>query len=98
MTHKLKDLAVKTGSYTDRNGQEKGRYENVGSILQMDDGSKMLLLKRSFNPAGVPHKEGSDQIIISMFDPKKPEEVNSAPAPVRTAPAPAVDYDESIPF
>lgn len=99
MPQKIKDLAVKTGSYTDRSGQTKGRYENVGSILQMDDGSKMMLLKRSFNPAGVPCKEGSDQIIISMFDPKERDGGSSAPqsAPA-TAARPAVDYDESIPF
>lgn len=96
MPQKIKDLAVKTGSYTDRNGQTKGRYENVGSILQMDDGSKMLLLKRSFNPAGVPFKEGSDQIIISMFDPKKREE--DAPVPASPAPVQAVDDDQDIPF
>ena len=96
MPKKIKDLAVKTGSYTDRNGQEKGRYENVGSILQMDDGSKMLLLRRSFNPAGVPFKEGSDQIIISMFDPKERDGGNSGP---KSTPATAaVDFADDIPF
>lgn len=94
MPRKIKDLAVKTGSYTNHNGETKGRYENVGSILQMDDGSKMMLLKRSFNPAGVPFKEGSDQIIISLFDPKDKDA-----APVAAAPAPAkVDFDSDIPF
>lgn len=97
MPQKIKDLAVKTGSYTDRLGQTKGRYENVGSILQMDDGSKMLLLKRSFNPAGVPFKEGSDQIIISMFDPKERDGGATVPAPAAAA-RPAVDFDDSIPF
>jgi hypothetical protein len=52
MPQKIKDLAVKTGSYvTTRDGDTKGRYENVGSILQMDDGSKIILLKRCFNPS-----------------------------------------------
>ena len=74
MTKKLYDLAVKTGSFTDRNGDTKGRYENVGSILQMEDGGKMILRKRSLNPAGVPFKEGSDQIIVSMFEPKAKDE------------------------
>lgn len=88
MPQKIKDLAVKTGSYTDRNGETKGRYENVGSILQLDDGGKILLLKRSFNPAGVPFKEGSDQIIISMFDPKPRDgEGSFQEAPRAAAPA-----------
>lgn len=105
---KIYDLAVKTSSYTDRaSGTEKNRYQNVGSILQMDDGSKMILLNRFFNPAGVPFKDGSDQIIVSMFKPKDREDGGSmsgpapafAPAPT-AAPRPAMDnnFDDSIPF
>lgn len=67
---KLYDLALKTGSYTDRNGEEKGRWKNIGSVLQMDDGGKVILIDRSFNPAGVPFRDGSDQIMVSMFPPK----------------------------
>lgn len=67
---KLYDLAVKTGSYTDREGNDKGRWENIGSVLQMDDGGKVILIKRTFNPAGVPFRDGSDQIMVSMFEPK----------------------------
>lgn len=99
---KLYDLAVKTGSYTDRaSGAEKGRYQNVGSVLQLDDGSKMILLNRTFNPAGVPFKDGSDQIVISMFNPK---DSGSQPAPAfqqtasaAAAPAP-VHFDDDMPF
>jgi hypothetical protein len=69
-TRKLYDLAVKTSTYTDKNGETKGRYENIGSVLQLDDGGKVILIKRSFNPAGVPFKDGSDQIMVSMFEPK----------------------------
>lgn len=109
---KLYDLAVKTGSYTDRqSGTEKGRYQNVGSILQMDDGSKMILLSRTFNPAGVPFKDGSDLIIVSMFKPKEANgdrEAPQSPAPARNAyaetknrgynePAKA-SLDDDIPF
>jgi hypothetical protein len=94
-TRKLYDLAVKTGSYTDRNGEEKARWKNIGSVLQMDDGGKVILIDRSFNPAGVPFREGSDQIMVSMFEPKEAEQ---APAPAqRRAPAPKVQHDD-IPF
>ncbi len=102
---KLYDLAVKTGSYTDRaSGTEKNRYQNVGSVLQLDDGSKMILLNRFFNPAGVPFKDGSDQIIVSMFKPKEGDgsghapapAFSPAPAPIAAAPRPAMDED--IPF
>ena len=66
--HKIKDLTVITGSYTDSSGQSKNRYRNVGSVMRNEDGSNFLLLDRAFNPAGVPFKQGSDQIIINIFD------------------------------
>lgn len=96
---KLYDLAVKTGSYTDRSGEEKGRWKNIGSVLQMDDGGKVILIDRSFNPAGVPFKDGSDQIMVSMFEPKDKDGQAPAQAPQRSAPAPARGpVDDDIPF
>ena len=74
---KIKDLAVKTGSY-EKNGETKNKYENNGSIMQSDDGGKFMFLKRSFNPAGIPFKDGSTDIIVSIFDPK-PRDGESAP-------------------
>ena len=32
--------------------------------------NRFLMLDRSFNPAGVPFKPGSDKILVSLFDPK----------------------------
>jgi hypothetical protein len=95
---KVKDIAVVTGSYTDGQGQSKNRYKNVGSVMKDDsDGRSFLLLDRSFNPAGVPFKDGTDQIALSLFDPR---DDNASPtrAPARTA-APAPDRgDDDIPF
>lgn len=66
---KIYDLAVKTGSYTNSNGEEKGRYINIGSVMEGDNG-KFMLLDATFNPAGAPRKEGKDSIMVSMFEPK----------------------------
>jgi hypothetical protein len=96
---KIYDLAVVTGTYQ-KGDETKNRYKNVGSILQKDDGSKFIMLDRSFNPAGVPFKEGSDTILLSMFQPKDDQGGGNAPAPApRPAPAakPPVD-DSDIPF
>lgn len=68
------DLAVKTGEYTDREGKTKGRYENIGMIMEKDDGSQFLLLKRTFNPAGVPNPDDKDMVIVSRFDVKPRDE------------------------
>ena len=68
---KLYDLAVKTGDYL-KDGQKKGRYENVGAMWESKNGGgPYITLKASFNPAGVARKEGSDSIFLSCFEPKE---------------------------
>jgi len=89
-----KDLAVKTGSYTDKNGQTKGRYENIGKIMQGQDGL-YLLLKKTFNPAGVNTEAGKDMIVVSIFDQK--ERGDSPPTQQRQSNPPPSDNPD-IPF
>lgn len=89
---KLYDLAVRTGSYI-KDGLEKGKYENIGAVMEGDNG-KFMFLKRSFNPAGVPFKDGSESIIVSMFTPKKNVDEELANIPEPSAPV----SDEEIPF
>lgn len=60
---KTHDLAVKVGEYV-KDGQTKPRYENVGVILEGQHGP-YILLKKTFNPAGVPSDK--EMISISMF-------------------------------
>ena len=83
---KLYDLAVKTGTY-EKDGETKNRYENVGSVMEKDDGGKFIFLNRTFNPAGVPNSDNRSNVILSMFknEPKK----ESAPPPPN---------DDDIPF
>lgn len=66
MATKLYDLVVKVGEYQ-QDGQPKGRYENVGSMMQGDNGP-FLILKRTFNPAGVINPENKDSVIVSCFE------------------------------
>lgn len=63
---KTHDLAVKVGEYQ-KDGQTKGRYLNVGLVMKDDDGKTMILVNRTFNPAGVPNPEARDTVILSMF-------------------------------
>lgn len=58
---KTHDLCVKVGGH---NG--KGQYENVGCIIDNGKGP-MMLLRRTFNPAGVPNPDGKDSVILSSF-------------------------------
>lgn len=79
----IKELAVAVASYEDRaTGQTKNRYKNIGVVMEStnDRGetNTFMMLDRSFNPAGVPFKPGSDKILVSMFEPRqdggKPDE------------------------
>ena len=66
---KLYDLCVVTSKYT-QNGQDKNRYENIGSIWENND-RKFITLKAHFNPAAISRKEGSDSILVSLFAAKE---------------------------
>jgi hypothetical protein len=67
---KVYDLAVKTGEY-EQDGETKGRYKNVGVVLEGKDGM-FVMLDKTFNPAGVPdlNDDKRDTILISMFEPR----------------------------
>lgn len=75
-SRKLRDVVVKVGEYTDRNtGETKGRFENVGALMQSDeDGSYFIMLKRTFNPAGVPKQDDRESILLSCYVPKDQRE------------------------
>jgi len=70
MAQKIYDVTVKVRSYTDRDGKEKGVWQNVGSIWKGDDGGVWLSLARWFNPAGVANPEHRAEVTLSLFKPK----------------------------
>ena len=85
------ELAVKTGSYTDKAGNEKSRWQNVGH-LHTHEGRRYITLSRTFNPAGVPARnEGDDRVFISCFEPKAKDD---APKSARGQ----APLDDEIPF
>ena len=99
---KLYDLAVKTGSYTNAQGETKHRWQNVGAVMQGQDGGMYLMLAKWFNPAGVPDERGGESILISMFEPRQndqqqPQQQRQAPAP-QQQPLQGGDFEDDIPF
>ena len=63
---KIGRLACKVGSY-EKDGQTKGKYVDVGVLMQSQDGSMYVLMNTTFNPAGVPNPENKESIIVSVF-------------------------------
>lgn len=100
MSEKIRDLAVKVGTYTDGAGNEKARWQNLGALMRSDDGGEFILLDRTFNPAGVPvPSNGGNSVLISAFkirgdDGQRSGGQQSSPP---ADPTPPPDDDE-IPF
>lgn len=72
-THIKFNITVKTGSYTDKEGNTKGKYKTVGQVMEKDDNSKFLLIDPHFNFAAVKREEGREMVICSLMEPKKDE-------------------------
>lgn len=85
------DVVAVTGSY-EKNGETKKKYRNVGVMMEGEHGP-YILLERSFNPAGVPSKNG-ESIILNLFEPKMKEEGYKAAAKA----AKGDDLADEIPF
>jgi hypothetical protein len=94
MAKRVKDLAVVVGTYT-ANGEEKRRYMNCGVVMEGDDGNQFLMLNRFINYAILPRKQGSDSILVSMFDIKERDNGGNSSKP---APAFDTDLDDDVPF
>lgn len=106
MAHKTHDLVVKVGEYTTRDGETKARYENIGALMQGDKGP-YVMLKRTFNPAGVSVDPGRDSILVSAFEPRNDGQRQQSPSGMNDrhragyeAQAPARDMPDAsdIPF
>ena len=87
------DLAVKVGEYQ-KDGETKGRYLNVGAMLEGENGP-YLVLERSFNPAGVPNPENRSSVIVSLFTPKPRD---GQQARETASEAAAKDFDDDLKF
>lgn len=89
MTKKLYDLTVKTGEYIDREGNTKANWLTIGALMEGNDGNMFAMIERTFNPAGVPFKEGSRSILVSCFEPREQDGrqggANGAKGPARQA-------------
>ncbi len=67
---KLYDLAVKAGSYSTKDGNEKAIWLNIGAVWNGNDDTEFMLLKAWFNPSAIERKNGSDCINVAMFEPR----------------------------
>ena len=63
---KVGNLKIKIGSY-EKDGQTKGKYIDLGVLMQSQDGGMYALLNPHINLAGIPLGEGKDMVMCSVF-------------------------------
>ena len=92
------NLCVKAGTFTDKNGNEKVNWENVGVMMENGNGP-YLLIKPYINFAGFPREEGRSHLIVSMFEHKEQEHRSSRNNNREDLSAEVHEYDpDKIPF
>ncbi|MGO8695978.1 MAG: hypothetical protein ACLQMF_20130 [Rectinemataceae bacterium] len=101
MSRVIHDICVVTQRYTDRNGEEKLKWQKVGVELETERGGRIILLERWFNPAGIPDPENRGTVMLSMFDPKDsgagpPQQQRQASAGRQPASRPRTETQPSV--
>lgn len=100
-TTKLRDIVVKTGEYQDRTtGETKGRYENVGALMQLENErgkSLFVMLRRTFNPAGAPNPDNRASVLLSCFAPQDRQQNGGGQSSSRPQGDPGPQPDDSRP-
>ena len=86
---KIKDVVAVVGSYTNKAGEQKKEYLNVGSVIETERG-QFLVLKAI--QASQIDKNGNPCWFFSLYDPKPKEDKKPEPK------APDNDLNDDIPF
>lgn len=97
MAQKIRDIAVRTGTYQ-KDGQEKGRWQNVGALMKGDDGNEFIILQRWFNPAGVVNPQNQESVILSCFKMQGNQGGGQAQQQEPPPQDPPDDFDSDLPF
>jgi len=84
MSKVLKEIKVITGTYTNKEGQQKNRYSRIGSVIDTKSGPMIKI-------DSIPLKEGGWDGWAYMNDP-----IDQAAAPMK--PSRGQFEDDSIPF
>ena len=88
----LKNLVVKNGSYTTRDGQEKHRYLTIGQLHAGQNG-EYITLDAYVNLAALPRKDGDTRGMVSLYEPRDAAGEKPRSAPTTRQSADFVDSD-----
>ena len=83
MSKKLYEITIVSGKYTNKDGQEKSRYQTIGSVIETKNGPMLKL-------DVVPLKEGGWDGWAYLNDPRPKDDMPSGKA--------APFHDDEVPF
>ena len=102
-----KSLTCKIGTYINQQGETKGNYVRLGSLMQGQDEGEYMILDPTFSLAGclarqniMNHKDGKpirDSLMVSIFDNNGQQQAPRQGQQAQPA-AQQPDGDTSIPF
>jgi len=92
MAIKRYDVVAVTGTYTDRNGNERKRYLNCGAVFETEKG---LSLKIEALPVGF---DGWFQLYEPREEGQTPRQTGRQPAQQPQAAGATADFEDDIPF
>jgi hypothetical protein len=90
----LKNLAVVTGTWVNREGETKKTYRTIGHLHEGQHGN-YITLDSDVNLAAYPRKEGDSRVMVNLYDPKPRDGARQADPPAQSA---ASFDDDYIPF
>ena len=94
MARKVKNLSVRTREYVDPQGNKKANWQNIGVVMENDQGKQFMLIDRWVNLAGLPDFSGKPNpsaVMVTMFD----VDENSSYKPTQKAPS---TFDNEMAF
>jgi hypothetical protein len=102
MARKRYDIVAKVGEYTNNQGVQKPRWQNVGAVIDGDKGPFMVL-EPWIDLAGLPREQGKG-VLLNLFDPNQNQQghqQSNAPASTGNSQGESgasADFDDDIPF
>ena len=105
-THRI---TIRTGAYKDRDGNEKFRSKEVGTVFAKDDGTRFIMFDATFlSPSlnQIANKEGQERVPLGVWPieerDSRPAQAaqheTKAAAPKAAAPAGHEEFNDDIPF
>lgn len=82
----MKKLAVANGQYTNREGQLKTRWVNVGVIGVSQNGKEYMLIDPTINFAAFQREEGKDMVMVGIFEEQQQGQPQQQHAPQQKQP------------